>query len=46
MDSVTIHSDLEPKKMKSVTASTIPSAICHEVIELDDIFFFFLNIEF
>ena len=26
---------LEPKKIKSVTASTFPTSICHEVKELD-----------
>ena len=42
MGAVTIHSDLEPKKMKYVTASTISSAVCHEVIELDDILVFLI----
>ena len=35
MAEVTVHSDMEPKKMKSVTASTIPLSICHEVMGLD-----------
>ena len=33
---------LESKKIKSVTASTFPPSICHEVMELDS----FLNVEF
>ena len=31
----TIHSDFQPKKIKSVTASTCSPPICHEVMELD-----------
>ena len=31
MAAVTIRSDLETKKIKSVTASTFSSSICHEV---------------
>ena len=40
---------LEPKERKSVTASTFPLFICHEVMGLDamfSVFFFFLNVEF
>ena len=38
---------LEPKKIKSVTASTFPLSVCHEVMVPDAmIFFFFLNVEF
>ena len=50
MDAVTIHSDLGPKKIKSVTASTFPLSICHEVMGPDAmilvvvVFFFFLII--
>ena len=32
---VKVHSDLEPKKIKSATVSTVPSSICHEVVGLD-----------
>ena len=35
MGEVAIHSDLEPKKIESVTASTFPPSICHEVMGLD-----------
>ena len=34
MAAVTIHSDLEPKKRKSVTASIFYLSICHEVMRL------------
>ena len=33
---------LEPKKIKSVTVSTFPPSICHEVIGLDAIILVFL----
>ena len=36
----------EPKKIKSVTASTFSPSICHEVIGSDTMIFFFFNIEF
>ena len=36
---------LEPKNRKSVTVSTFSSS-CHEMMELDDMIFFFLNVEF
>ena len=44
MATVTIHSDLEPKEIKSVTVSTFSPSICHEVMEPDVMisgFFFF-----
>ena len=34
---VTIYSDLEPKKIKSVTVSIVSPSICHEVMGLDAI---------
>ena len=40
---------LEPKKIKSVTASNFSSPICHEVMGSDAmilVFFFFFNVEF
>ena len=37
---------LEPKKIKSVTASTFPPSICHEVLGLDAVSLVFLNVEF
>ena len=37
---------LEPKKRKSVTASTFSISICHEVMGLDAMILAFLNIEF
>ena len=36
----------EPKKIKSVTASTFPHSICHEVMGLDAMILSFLNTEF
>ena len=35
MATVTVCSDLEPKKMKPVTASIFSASICHEVMERD-----------
>ena len=35
MAAVTICSDLEPKKIKSVTVSIVSPSICYEVMELD-----------
>ena len=35
---VTVRSDLEPKNIISVTASTVSPSICHEVMRLDAIF--------
>ena len=37
---------LEPKKIKSVTASTFPPSIYHEVMGLNAMILNFLNIEF
>ena len=37
---------LEPKKIKSVTASTFIPSICHEMMGLDAMIFIFLNAEF
>ena len=38
---------LEPKKIKSVSVSTFPPSICHEMMRLDVmIFIIFLNVEF
>ena len=34
MAAVTICSDLEPKKIKSVTVSIVSPSICHKVMEL------------
>ena len=36
MAAVTVTVIGEPKKMKSVTASTFPHSICHEVMGPDD----------
>ena len=33
---VTIHSDLEPKKIKSITVSIVSPSIYHEVMGPDD----------
>ena len=57
MAAITIHSNLESKKKKSVTAPTFFHSICHEVMRLDAmvtgafsffflLLFFFFNIEF
>ena len=40
MATVTIYSDLEPKKIKSVTASNFSQCICHEVMETVSDFIF------
>ena len=40
---VTVHSDLEPKKVKSVTASTFSPSIHHEVMRPDAMIFIFLT---
>ena len=37
---------LEPKKIKSVTASTFSPSICHEVMGPDAIIIVFLNVQF
>ena len=36
---------LEPKKIKSVTVSIVSPSICHEVMGLDAMILFFLNVE-
>ena len=46
MATVAVCSDLEPKKMKSVTASIFSPSICHEVMEPDAMILVFLNVEF
>ena len=40
MATVTTYSDLEPKKIKSVTASNFSQCICHEVMETVSDFIF------
>ena len=35
MAAVTVHSDLKPKKIKSVTVSNFSPSICHEMMGLD-----------
>ena len=37
---------LEPPKIKSVTTSTFSQSICHEMMGLDAMIFYFLNVEF
>ena len=37
---------LEPKKIKSVTASIVSPSVCHEVMGLDATISVFLNVEF
>ena len=37
---------LEPKKIKSVTASTFSPSVCHELMWLDAMIFFFFHVEF
>ena len=37
---------LEPKKIASVTVSIVSPSVCHEVMGLVAIFFFFLDAEF
>ena len=37
---------LEPKKIKSVTVSTFPPSICHEVMGLDAVMFIFRTLRF
>ena len=46
MAAVTICSDFDPKKTKSVTASIFPPSICHEVMGPDAIIFFFWTLSF
>ena len=37
---------LQPKKIRSVTVSTFPPSICHEVTEPDAMILVFSNVEF
>ena len=46
MAAVMVKVILEPKKINSVTASTIFPFICHEVRRLDATILVFLNVEF
>ena len=41
MAAVTVHSDLKPKKIKSVTVSNFSPSICHEVMGQDAMIFIF-----
>ena len=46
MAAVTICSDLEPRKIKSVTISIVSSSICHEVMGPDAMILVFLMLSF
>ena len=46
MAAITICTDLEPKKVKSVTVSTVSPSICHEVMGPDAMILVFLSVEF
>ena len=46
MASVTVCSDFGAQEIKSVTASTFPPSIYHEVMGLDAMILNFLNVEF
>jgi len=46
MAAVTVHSDLEPKKIKSVTVSTFSTSFCHEMMRLDAMIFVFWMLSF
>ena len=46
MAAVTICTDLEPKKIKSVTVSIVSPFICHEVMELDTMILVFWMLSF
>ena len=46
MVAVTLHSDLEPKKIKPVTVSIASSSICHEVMGPDAMILVFLMLSF
>ena len=46
MAAVTIHSDLEPKKIKSVTVSIVSPNICHEAMGPDAMIFVFKMLSF
>ena len=41
MATITIYSDLEPKKIKSVTVSIASPSVCHEVMGRDAMIFIF-----
>ena len=41
MAAVTIFSDLEPRKIKPATVSTVSPSLCHEVTGLDAMIFLF-----
>ena len=41
MTAVTVHSDFEPEKIKSVPVSTFSPSICHEVMGPDAMISFF-----
>ena len=43
---VTFYSDLEPKKIKSVTVSIVCPSICHKVVGPDAMILVFLDVEF
>ena len=46
MSAVTMCSEMEPNKIKSVTVSIVCPSICHEVMGLDAMILVFLNVEF
>ena len=46
MAALTIYSDLEPKKIKPVTVSTVFPSICHEVVGLDVMILVFWMLSF
>ena len=46
MAAVTISSDLEPPKIKSVTVSIVSPSICHEVMRLDAMILVFCMLSF
>ena len=46
MVAVTICSDFDPNKIKSLTVSIVSLAICHEVMQLDAMILVFLDVEF
>ena len=43
---IVVSSFVEPKKIKSVTVSVVSPSICHEVMGLNAMNLFFLNVEF
>ena len=44
MAAVTTHSGFGAQERKSVTTSTFPHSVCHEVVGLDAMILVFLNI--